>query len=1153
MIRLRQLNIHQAPGLPDGVAVSSLEPGLNLVLGPNASGKSTLVRVLLGTLWPDGGLGEVLAEVVLDDGGREHRATLRFGSVRWEPDPPNLPPAEVRPLLALDLRSLLERSQADTAFSRRLAVELMAGYDLDAALKRLKATAPRTGELQKELKAARGELRELERRAEDLVRQESRLAELSDQRDAARGASGLADLAEKAARLAGVRAEIGELRTRLDALPPGLERLHGGEIEELERMQTALKAAGRRVEDLTTRLRRTRQRTAELSLPGRHPAPHEVAAWQERVRELVAHERKLADLGEQAAGTRAELEDAARALGSWQAPPDRLPADVLATLEGALQRRKELQSRVQELEAAAKSWESWAGTAHGTDADRLIRGIDALRSWLRTAPVERVPAWPGWAAVGLGAVLVLLRWVPMGPPPLPPVVAGWLLAVGPLLLGAGGGFLAALSLVRRGAGARSFADTQRRAAEAGLEPEAWEQAAVRRRLDRAEGERDELLAARKAAQRAADTRLALEQARQDLEAARDGVRELTTSLGLADELPELALMEAAGRVRHWVEARDALAGLEGRIAAARDALRQGLDELGAWLEELGLPGVPDADGAAAMVEELAGRLKELDRLTEEIARGEEDLQSARRELDGAGEALHGFWKRVGIDPPDTVELHRRLEALPEHRDLENSLREKRAIAATIESDLGREDAWERLNLDPETFTEQQARELAQRHADEGGRYEGIVAEIKEIEAAIGQAEGGSSLEEARARVAEAARAIAAHRDAAMETVLARFLVERAREAQRREHTPRVLQRAQERFSTFTRQAFRLTVDGDGTLSAVDTRTGARRSLEELSDGTRIHLLLAARLAAIEEAEGAAGPLPLLLDEALSTTDPRRFGEIAGALLELVRDGRQILYLTADPAEAAHWRRACEEAGLDEPPLLHLGPPPERAAGWASGLSLDAGTLPEVPPPDGLDAVAWAERLGIPAPDPWRPAGAWHLLHLLPDRLETVHRLLQLGFSEVGPLTAALESGALDGVLDPADRALLRARACLLEAALALRGEGRGRPVTWKDVEASGAVSAKYEEAVKQLVESHGRDPRAFLAAVGALRGFRRGKLDELEEHLAAAGILPTGDPLPDELVDLRATDRCRPAFEAAGIDTVEATAYVRSLLSLLER
>ena len=70
--------------------------------------------------------------------------------------------------------------------------------------------------------------------------------------------------------------------------------------------------------------------------------------------------------------------------------------------------------------------------------------------------------------------------------------------------------------------------------------------------------------------------------------------------------------------------------------------------------------------------------------------------------------------------------------------------------------------------------------------------------------------------------------------------------------------PRVLERARELFGTFTNYAYELEVArADGTsFHAIETSSGERRWLNELSDGTRVQLALAARLAFGELADEA---------------------------------------------------------------------------------------------------------------------------------------------------------------------------------------------------------------------------------------------------------------------------------------------------------
>jgi len=1147
MMRLLSLTVRSAPGLPDGVELASLAPGLNLILGPNASGKSTLVRAFRNALWAAGKSPGILAEIVVEDPEGRATATLAYGRTQWRPEPPSLPPAEVRALLALDLASLLAAGRAEDRFSRRVAVDLAAGYDLVRAQESLQAPSHRAGQLQTALKAARTRLRQLESQAGQLASREEKLEQLRFQLHEARRARELARLAAEAAELAKVRDELDRLSGELAGLPPCLDALRNDDGEELQRLQSGLSQAEEEIEKLDRRRREDGEAARRLQLPGSRPASHEIEAWRQRIRHLTAIERELGTLRTQLGEARAREEEARAGLGSWQPPAAGLPEDALAAMESALNERERLRAQLEQAGAAVEQWETDARAADPSAAQRLGRGIDALRAWLRTAPVEHLPAWPGWLAAALGGLAMVLALSGVEPD-----AAVWLLRAGILLLGAGAGIVGTLAVVRRRAGGTPLAEAREAAGQAGLVPEGWEAPAVRQRLAQAEEERDRRLLAERASQRAGDLRGGLERIRRDMDRARARVQELAESLGLAPDLPQLRLVEAAARVRGWIGARETVARLEGTLEQSEEILTAGLEDLAVWLEPLGYPAPVDAAEAEAAIDELTKRIERLDELLAAIDRLKEDLARAERRAAAARQALDAFWERTGIGTRDEAELRQRLAHLPRHRKLMEQLKDQRAVARDHEIHLNQDEAWSKLGLDPEALSGTRAQELAEEHAVAAASYDELVQEITDIEKDIERAGDATELEEARAAVERAARELAEHRDRAMELTLARLLVRRAGEEQQRSNAPRILERAQHWFAAFTREAFHLEVGRDGTLAATDTRLGAHRSLEELSDGTRIHLLLAARLAALEEAEGTAGPMPLFLDEALSTTDPGRFQEIASALLALVREGRQLLYLSADPTEIAHWQEACQGAGIEPPEPLQLGLPSASLDGWTAVPSLDAGAVPRIPAPGESDAIAYAQKLGVPPPDPWRPASAWHVLHLLPDRLPLVARLLRLGFPETGPLEEALRAGRLAEAIEAGDRALILARTVLLHATLALWRRGRGRPVTWKDVAASGAVSGTFEEKVRHLVDERGRTPEAFLAAIRELRGFRRAKLQILEDHLREAGVLPGESPLAEQEIFARSLERCGPELASAGMAPEDAIAYVRALLRLLE-
>ncbi|MFW6269187.1 MAG: ATP-binding protein, partial [Bacillota bacterium] len=53
ILSFENVNIIKAPGFtPPGFMVENLNPGINLIYGPNAAGKTTLARAFNYLLWP---------------------------------------------------------------------------------------------------------------------------------------------------------------------------------------------------------------------------------------------------------------------------------------------------------------------------------------------------------------------------------------------------------------------------------------------------------------------------------------------------------------------------------------------------------------------------------------------------------------------------------------------------------------------------------------------------------------------------------------------------------------------------------------------------------------------------------------------------------------------------------------------------------------------------------------------------------------------------------------------------------------------------------------------------------------------------------------------------------------------------------------------
>ncbi len=1116
-MRLRELTLREAPGLPGGLPRLTLAPGLNVLVGPNASGKSTLSRAVRALLWEAAGDGRTMAAATFEAGGRQVRAALAHGRVQWEPGRPTLPPAEAASQYALGLVDLLRPGRADEAIARQLAVELAGGFDLEAALGRFNGSTQPPGGWTRQRAEARRKLGEAEAAQEELAGLEETLTALRRQRDAADEARRARRLAEQALDLARARTALAGLEAALSGLPEAAERLTGGELERLEELEVEAGKAQEELAEVGRTLERNAMALGRLRFLRAPPADDDLRRWGalagelgEDLRDLRVARERLVEAEARERSARGDVwapEAAASALGPEVGSG--LTEGALDALEAELQAMRARQGQREACRRVAEAWASVAEQGEQVDEAALRAGVEALRGWLRTpAPETRRPVpgpeWLPGALVGGGAALSLLGIV----------AASVVLALlGGLAAGAGVALLVAVALWRPPEDGRTtFADEARRV---GCAPEAWEVEPATGRLRELERRLDRLREQDVVRTRGAEAERAAAAAEREVQHFEAQLAARVRAVGLSERLAGATVAAQARAVARWLEARGERAAARARVEALSAQVGEAAGALRAWLGELGVAASErdeDLAGDVAAVRERAGAFKGLRAQRDELE--QRRLASRRRSIDGA-KALAAVWERAGLEAGDRAGLEALVAAGERRRRLLAEVEACRGQVGRLETEVGRLAEGRGAPADPLGMSEAEAEAWAAALEREAGEYEALVGRVAEIEAQVEAATRGRALEDARAELAEAEAGLRQARDERLSGALARLVLEEARDAQGAEGAPRVLARARAWFGAFTQHGWRLEVDtasDGGRFLAVETRSGQARELAQLSDATRVQLLLAARLAAVEAQEAASGPLPLCLDELLSTTDEARFLAVAGALLQLAGAGRQILYFTADAGEVAQWVAACEALGHARPHVVDLALRTGRGAAWGQGLKVAPAPAREVPAPeDGDDVDAYARRLGIEAPD-WRaPAADWHLIHVLYDDLPALHRCVQRGVERLGPWREAMR--AAPDALGMAAEAVARveARARLLEACLDGLRVGRGRAVTWEDVQASGAVSGAFEERVRALLDEHGQDAAAFCAQVAALPRFRSASAQQLQAHLEEAGFV---DPRP---------------------------------------
>ncbi|MDQ3548668.1 MAG: hypothetical protein M3439_07585, partial [Chloroflexota bacterium] len=554
-------------------------------------------------------------------------------------------------------------------------------------------------------------------------------------------------------------------------------------------------------------------------------------------------------------------------------------------------------------------------------------------------------------------------------------------------------------------------------------------------------------------------------------------------------------------------------------------------------------GYADASGS---IDDLSQREQTWnDALTEEQRGNQRIAQQSQPQFDRSLDELHAFFARCELAGDDEHGLRLLLDRLPDCREAARAV-ERASLelerAQTVLGDAAPLALHAPFALEAEL---QDSRRMTE-------RLDVIRSEIAAIEARIEQARHGNDLEAALANEQSASDALREARDAGESLAAGWTLGEFIRKQTRDVDRPRVFHRARELFARITQGRYELDVDDSDPprFRARDTVRGTGHALDELSSGTRLQLLLAVRVAFVEQQE--RGPkLPLVFDETLGNSDEHRARAIIDATVQIAREGRQVLYLTAQHDEVHKWQSIM--AGQPDVPFALIDLAQARGlAEWERlpPVAPQAWPLPVVPAPNGHDRDAYGELLRVPgidlaASDP----GSLHLWHLI-DEPPALHRLLSMQIETWGQLRTLVAHGGLSMLDDmPGTLEHCRARADVIVAIADSWQVGRGRPIDRAVLVDSRLVSKRFMEPVVRLAQSLDGDAAAL---IDALRGrqlahFHSAICNDLEHFFEEQGYI---DPTPAlSLDDARARVLASAAADLeAGVLTVD---WVNIMVSTL--
>ena len=1170
-MRLRKLTIRTLPGIEPGFTFEPPGAGVNLVVGPNASGKSSLTRALKYLLGDRKGDPPALSlEAELDDGATRWQVTRNGSQIAWrrggEPalEGPALPGVDQIGLYRLSVEHLLDADDAgDKELAGLMRKELLGNCDLDALRSAIQpASGSRFGRSDaKALDAAASARRQVQNRYEALQRDEETLPDLQRRIETAKEAGKQHERLNQALKLAAATDARLKQDEQLKRFPPEMAGLRGDEVDRLDEHE---KKADKLREELLARRLEREAAVADLERTGlAHAAPagEHVQAAAEKLRTLDTLKAERKNAGAGAVKAEADAQDARAQLGGSSEPP-RIDAsasqraeEIARTLIGAQQRLAELRTQ---LELAGEAPDP-------REVDRLRDGARALRDWLasrgaETEPAAAAPAWLAWfAAAGAAAAGGLAAYAQ--------AVAAALIAVLAALLATAAA--AGLWRVRQRPTAASppTADAERRYRDTGLDaPAQWEAAAVRQHLRDMEDEWDERRAQQKRAGDADRIQADMGKAQEELDRQEAARADLAAGIGFDPAMPATAFdrfVRLCGawdraRVQH-AEKQALLAQLDREITETARGVSEFLD---AWPADSGAGNgnakagneghtetavdLQDLDLLRKTFERLEARVVEADKAKATIRGREDAIKLINQQIAAIESDVRQLFAGAGVETGDRATLSARLEQWPDWKAAQKEL-----DAATREEERAREALEDRPELIEQAGAGERAQLQAERDAAaaKAAKHEELIREQEAVCTRLDETGQDRKLEHASAAESRARQALEDRRDEALLAAATELLLDDVEQAFEAGSKPEILRRAGEIFEEVNAHAFELQLRADGTFAARDTRQGAVRTLGELSSGTRMQLLLALRLAWTEAQERGGATLPLFLDEALTTSDEERFAVMARSLERIANAEddrqRQIFYLSARRDEAALWLHATGS----EPPLIDLAEVRFDTAA-ATPETYRVGKRAAIPAPDADESAEdYASRLGVPRCDPRLPPDGIHLFYLLRDDLPGLHVLMDTwNIDALGPLEGLLASDAAAAAAGSADACShFRLRCCTARKWTDLWRQGRGRPVDRGVLEQCSAISTVFIDRAAELAEQVQDDGQALVRELRgrALPHFHTVKADELEQWLADEGYT-------DDRERLSADERRRLTLQSVAPETEGDAQDVNQVIDWLE-
>ncbi|MFA5670591.1 MAG: hypothetical protein WC967_15240 [Balneolaceae bacterium] len=1130
VLRFEKVDIKKMPGLNHGIkAYEGLSPHINIIAGPNASGKSSTARAIQ-QLMSQENVGNITAEgsfSIEEESWISHLdpSFIKTQKNGIDAELKGVPSNEEQSRYMLSLHELIKKDDKDLAES--ILKDAIGGYDIDAAKDKLGYSIirkPKNVKEFREFESARKTVREISEEQRDLRAKQDQLETLLKQKEKAEKAEELVKFYKLVEDFKIRQASLKALEDELSTFSDKMKYVKEDDYKNLDAFLKEIQDKSASLERVKSEISRFETELTQINLPENGVDSLDVKYVGNEIDRLKELESSIYEAENEIARVDSELKDLSKKLGlnDGESTFEGLNLEGINLTDEYWQSAFDLFGEINQLEKLIKHL-SEKKEEVTTKSETLKAGITALSRWLGTAEDSGKSI-----SSSLLGILIILSIAT---------------AAAFYLFGAVG-YVGLISIVllliylgyknKSDKGSASVSVRKSDFEETGLvAPTSWEAEEVAKRVVDLINELEETRQLENIIEQIANNERLLKEKKEEFERFRKEAEKAKEALKIIPGLDGDSLKNYSAlywylkNVLSWQENRNKINAEDAVVKRAKEQIKDLVGKINPVFGKYGLGTVTSFAEAKAQKEQLEEYREAYNDLVRKLETAKSEKVRTVQDKVRAEGNTQSICDRLEIKPEDIDLVKELVGKLEQYNRVIEQKSNSSAILSEARNSMKSHSIYSELVDEVAVITLDELSHKIKQFAEEAAELTNINNSIVRIETLVRSTEQKHELENALQKEVQALQELEELYKTNANSIIGELLAKQVKAHLGEKNMPEVFVRAKELFKRITKNRYELLVDstkGDAGFSAMDLRDGVGRSLEELSTGTRIQLIMSVRLAFIEQAEGDIS-LPILADELLANSDTQRANAIIDALIEISKAGRQIFYFTAQEDEVAKW----ESKLKNEKDIEHKVYVIEQGDGLHklelervqvfAGIQLQK----EIQKPNSMSYEAYGEALGVPPVHSiFTPVEQLHIWYLFDDAV-LLYSVLKTGIENWGMLKSYFkEGGVLDG-LDKNTQNKIEQKAELIAQYLELKQHGNNRPVDRQVLEDSDAVTPTFIDPTAAQLEECDFDPSALIKALEnrAVPGFFTNKREELEEYFINNGYIQQSEPFSQDEIHIR--------------------------------